>query len=307
MNQFWLKVTKTIRHHAYNTLIKIRGAWWDYARPVADRPIFIVSSSRSGTQMLYKTLSESSEIGSLQREIYSIWDSLHHPADKNWDTHTLTADDASQHDRDTITRYFYAHTGKTRFVDKNNQLGLAVPYLHALFPDATFVYIKRSPGDTLNSMIEGWKKPERFAKWSKALPDKIAVDAGVYTHWCFFLPDGWREYQQASVEEVCAYQYRSIHTALLEAKKNIPVSQWFEIFYEDIVNNPVTELRSLFQQLGLSFGGGIEKHAVNLLSKPYDSQFEIRLDKWLDSTHRARIERVLPSLNDIAQAMGYSS
>ena len=306
MNEFWLKVDKTVRHHAHNTLINIRSAWWGLSRPVADRPIFIVSGSRSGTQMLYKTLSESREIGTLQREIYPVWDSLHHPSDKNWDTHTLNADDASQHDRETITRYFYARTGKTRFVDKNNQHGLAVPYLHALFPDATFVYIKRSPGDTLNSMIEGWSKPER-STWSKELPDKIAVDRGVYTHWCFFLPDGWRDYRQASVEEVCAYQYRSIHGAILEAKKNIPASQWLEVFYEDIVNNPAAEIRALFNQLGLTFDERVESHTVDLLSKPYDSQFEIRLDKWLDSRHRTRIERVLPRLNDIAQAMGYAT
>ncbi len=306
MKDLWLKIDKTIRHHINNIRIIIRSAWWDYFRPLADRPIFIVSGSRSGTQMLYKTLSESSEIGSLQREIYSVWDRLHHPSDKNWDTHTLSADDACQHDRDTITRYFYARTGKTRFVDKNNQLGLAVPYLHALFPDAIFVYIKRSPGDTINSMIEAWSKPELFAEWSKELPDKIAIDDGSYTRWCFFLFDGWRKYRQASLEEVCAYQYRSIHSAILEAKKNIPASQWLEVFYEDVVNNPVLEIQNLYQKLGLSFDERVENHTVNLLSKPYYSQFEIRLDKWLDSAHRTRIERVLPSLNDIAQAMGYA-
>ena len=305
MNEFRLKVDKTVRHYAKKIKVNIRSAWWNYSRPAADHPIFIVSGSRSGTQMLYKTLSESREIGTLQREIYDVWDSLHHPSDKNWDTHTLNADDASQHDRDTITRYFYAHTGKTRFVDKNNQHGLSVPYLQALFPDATFVYIKRSPGDTLNSMIEGWSKPER-SEWSKALPDKIAVDEGVYTRWCFFLFEGWRSFQQARVEDVCAIQYRTIHSAILEAKKNIPASQWLEVFYEDIFTNPVVEIRSLFNQLGLTFDERIENHATNLLSKPYDPLYEIRLDKWRDSPHKTRIEHVLPGLNDIAQAMGYT-
>ena len=305
MNEFRLKVDKTVRYYANKIKVTIRSVRWDLSHPVADRPIFIVSGSRSGTQMLYKTLSESREIGTLQREIYAVWESLHQPADKNWATHALNAEDASLHDRETITRYFYAHTGKTRFVDKNNQHGLAVPYLHALFPDATFVYLKRSPGDTLNSMIEGWSKPERFAEWSKKLPDKIAIDGGAYTRWCFFLSEGWRDYRQASVEEVCAFQYRSIHAALLEAKKNIPASQWIDVFYEDIVNHPVVEIRNLFNQLDLAFDEPIESHTLNLLSKPYDSQFEIRLDKWLDSPHRTRIERVLPGLNDIAQAMGY--
>lgn len=305
MNEFWQNVDKTLRHQAHKNLVNMRCAWWDYTHPVADRPIFVVSGSRSGTQMLYKSLSESKEIGTLQREIYAVWDRLHKPSDKNWDTHALTAKDASEHDRALITRYFYSRTGKTRFVDKNNQHGLAVPYLHALFPDATFVYIKRNPGDTLNSMIEGWGKPEKFAEWSKELPGNIAIDNGRYTRWCFFLADGWRNYCQASVEEVCAFQYQAIHRAILDAKKDIPAAQWVEVFYEDIVKNPVAGMAHIFNRLELSFDDHLQAHAANLLGRPYDPLFEIRLDKWRDSPHRSRIERVLPQLKEISAAMGY--
>lgn len=306
MNEFWIKVDKTLRHHARQTVVGLRGFWWDRLRMPADRPIFVVSGSRSGTQMLYKTLSESKEIGSLQREIYAVWDKLHSPIDKGWNTHALNAEDASQYDRDFITRYFYAHTGKLRFVDKNNQHGLAVPYLHALFPDATFVYIKRNPGDTLNSMIEGWGKPERFATWSTELPEKIAIDDGRYTRWCHFLPDGWRNYRYSSVEDVCAFQYSAIHGAILDAKKQISEKQWIEIFYEDIVKNPVPEIRNLFQKLGLTFDAKLEAHAAQLLKKPYDPLFEIKLEKWREHSYREKIERVLPKVADIAGKMGYA-
>lgn len=305
MSVFWLKVDKTLRHHFKNTIVKLRGAWWDKTRVKAERPIFIVSGSRSGTQMLYKTLCESKEIGSLNREIYPIWDGLHKPADKNWDTHALGAGDASQYDRDVITRYFYSYTGKNRFMDKNNQHGLAVPYLHALFPDATFIYLKRSPGDTLNSMIQGWGMPERNATWALDLPDRVAVDQGRYTQWCFFVADGWREYLNANVEDVCAFQYRSIHSAILEAKKNIPSSQWIEIFYEDIVNDPVNNIADLFGRLGLTFDDRVKNHTSMLLDKPYDAFFEIRLDKWRSHQHKERIERVLPQVKEVASLMGY--
>ncbi len=305
MNEFWLKVNKTLRYHARQTVVDMRGFWWDQRRMPADRPIFVVSDSRSGTQMLYKTLSESKEIGSLQREIYAIWEKLHSPANKNWDTHALDATDASQYDRDFVTRYFYAHTGNLRFVDKNNQHGLAVPYLHALFPDATFVYIKRNPGDTLNSMIEGWGKPERFATWSTDLPENVAIDNGSYERWCHYLPDGWRDYLNSSVEDVCAFQYGAIHKAILSAKKNIPQDQWIEIFYEDVVKDSVVEIRKLFYKLGLIFNTRLEKNSANLLKKPYDPLFEIKLEKWREHRHRERIERVLPKVVDVAKEMGY--
>ncbi len=64
-----------------------------------------------------------------------------------------------------VSRYFHIGTGHRRFVDKNNQNGLAIPYLRALFPDAHFVYIKRGPGDNINSLIEGWRRPPAESRW----------------------------------------------------------------------------------------------------------------------------------------------
>lgn len=305
MGQFWLKVDKTLRHHARKTLADLRGAWWDRTRLPAERPVFVVSGSRSGTQMLYKSLTESSAIASLNREIYAVWDQLHHPSHKDWESHVLDAADASDTDRERITRYFYAHTGHTRFVDKNNQHGLAVPYLHALFPDASFVYIKRNPGDTLNSMIEGWGMPERFGNWSRELPARVEIDSGRYTRWCHYLPRGWRDYLKAPVEEVCAFQYEAIHRAILDAKGGIPAGQWVELFYEDVVRDPTASLSAVFDRLDLPFDDRLRNHARTLLDKPYDPLFEIRLEKWRQYAHAERIERVLPLLRTIARDMGY--
>lgn len=306
MSGLMSKIEKNVRHHAKRSVINLRGAWWDRVRPSAQRPVFVVSGSRAGTQMLYKTLSLSPGLGSLNREIYAVWDSLHSPADKQWASHALDASDASEADRATITRYFYAHTGRLRFVDKNNQHGLAVPYLHALFPDAHFVYIKRNPGDTLNSMIEGWHMPERFGAWSEALPAEVAVDDGRLTRWCFYLADGWRNYLNATVEDVCAFQYNAIHQAILAARTGVPGSQWTEVFYEDVLRDPIDTLRTVFGRLDLLFDEAMRTHAAQLVDRPYDALFEIRAGKWRDHRHRERIERVLPLVMPTARAMGYS-
>lgn len=305
LSDFWMKVDKTLRHHAARSRIGLREVQWNLTRPPARQPVFVVSCSRSGTQMLYKTLSQSREIGTLNREIYAIWSALHNPAHKGWESHVLTRDDASTSDREFITRYFFAHTGQHRFLDKNNQHGLAVPYLHALFPDARFVYIKRNPGDTLNSMIEGWHRPERYGSWAADLPAEVAIDGGRFTRWCHFLPEGWRDYLTASIEEVNAFQYASIHRAIREASCDIPSSQWHEVSYEDIVRDPVQANRQIFEHCDLPFTPEIEVQCRSLLDRPYDAFSEIRLDKWRDQRHRERIERVLPQLSDLAREMGY--
>lgn len=305
MSEFWLKVDKTLRHHSHAIARAARGAWWDVRRPRAVRPVFVVGCSRAGTTLVYKTFSESREIGTLQRETHDFWVDLHPLGQKHWDTHGLTAADASDVDRDIVTRYFYAWTGHSRFVDKNNQNGLCVPYLHALFPDAHFVFIKRSPGDNLNSLIEGWGKPDEFATWSDELKEHVAVEDGKYTKWCFFLADGWRNYLNAPIEEVCAFQYRAINQAILDAQSAIPAAQWSDVFYEDLVRDPVSGFRRLFQEAGLPFSADIHDHCAQVLAKPYNAFSEIRLDKWRDGRNWEKIERVLPEVRAVAQRMGY--
>lgn len=272
----------------------------------ASRPIFIIGCSRAGTTLVYKTFSESRELGSLQRETHDFWVDLHPLSKKNWDTHALGAADASAADCNAVTRYFYAHTGKSRFVDKNNQNGLCVPYLHALFPDAHFVYVKRSPGDNINSLIEGWSKPVEFATWSDTLPETVAIDGGQYTRWCFFLAEGWRDYLHAPIEDVCAFQYEAINRAILDARNTVPPAQWTDIVYEDLVRDPVGGFRRAFEDCGLKYTPAVEQHCAQVLSKPYNAFSEIRLDKWKDGRNRERIERVMGRVAAVAEEMGYT-
>lgn len=305
LRNFWLKVDKTVHHHSRQALRGLRGLWWDIARPETDRPIFVVGCSRAGTTVLYKTLAASAELSSLNRETHDFWVALHPLARKNWDTHALSAQDAAPKDRDTVARYFYAWNGNPRWIDKNNQNGLCVPYLQALFPKAIFVYIKRSPGDNINSLIEGWGKEGKFSTWSDALPARVEVGGGRYTKWCFFLSDGWRQYLKAPVEEVAAFQYRAMNEAIMVAKATVPADNWVEVFYEDLVRDPVAGFRTIFQSCQLQFDARLEDLCRNVLKTPYDAFGDIKLDKWRDGCNREQVEHVLPLVQATAVQMGY--
>lgn len=305
MGEFWYKVKKNLKYYADKAYRIVRMTWWNLSRLPAKRPVFIVGCSRAGTTLVYKTFSESSAIGSLNRETHDFWVDLHPLTNKYWDTHGLDVNDASVADRDFITRYFYAWTGRRRFVDKNNQNGLCVSYLYKLFPDAHFVYVKRSPGDNINSLIEGWGKPDEFATWFKQLPEKVAIENGRYTQWCFFLADGWRDYINASIEEVCAFQYNAINQAILDAKQAIPSAQWSEVFYEDLVRDPVNGFRKLFEACDLPFDTHMQTHSKNVLDTPYNAFSEIRLDKWKDGRNREKIDKVMPFVQMVSGKMGY--
>ncbi|NDP47630.1 MAG: sulfotransferase [Sulfuriferula multivorans] len=305
LNEFLNKVGKTLAFHSRQVQRRLRDMQWNRASRPAYRPIIVVGCSRAGTTLVYKTLSESKEIGSLQRETHDYWTDLHPPESKNWDTHALDAEDASAADRDTVSRYFYSWTGQHRWVDKNNQNGLCIPYLAALFPDAVFVYIKRSAGDNLNSLIEGWRKPGEFATWSADLPAKVSVEGNTLNQWCFFLAEGWRDYVNASVEEVAAFQYVAINQAILEAKASVPAGQWVEVFYEDFLRDPVATFRQVFEGCGLDFDSRLQTHCAGVLDIPYNAFSEIRRDKWKDGRNRDKIDRELPKVEEVAKRMGY--
>lgn len=299
------KIGKNLRHYGARALVEVRDAWGGVTGVSAERPIFVVGCSRAGTTLVYKTFSESREIGTLQRETHDFWAELHPPSERGWNTHGIEAEKASEEDRRHVSRYFYARTGNRRFVDKNNQNGLSIPYLRCLFPDAYFVYIKRSPGDNINSLIEGWKRPEEYAAWSRDLPVTVAVDAGRYTRWSFFLAEGWRDYREAPVEQVCAFQYRAMNEAILAARGGVLEGSWVELTYEDLLKDPVDGFRAAFESCDLTFTPDLQRHCETVLSRPYNAFSEVRRDKWRGSDNRERIEMVLPEVAAVAGVMGY--
>ena len=305
MNDFLTKVDKTLRYHLGQLARGVRGAVWDVRKPLATRPVFVVGCSRAGTTLVYKTLSETRQLHSLQRETHDLWAELHPLAERDWATHAVPPEQACQRDREIISREFYRQTGALEFVDKNNQNGLNVAYLHRLFPQAHFVYVKRNPGDNIHSLIEGWGKADEFATWSNELPYDVAVDHNRYRQWCFFLAEGWKALTHSSLEVVCAFQYRTMNEAILADKTLIPQSQWSEVQYETLVNDPVAGFGRLFDSIGLPFDRHMEAHCREVLSTPYNAFSEIRLDKWRGSHNAERIEQVLPEVTTVAQAMGY--
>ncbi|MBV1928448.1 MAG: sulfotransferase [Gammaproteobacteria bacterium] len=305
MKDFLYKVKKTAKYYEALSVVAIRKARFAIAPVSLAQPIFVIGCSRAGTTLVYKTFSESNELGSLQKETHDFWASLHPVAKRNWSSHEIPKTFACEEDAQQATRLFYTGTGRRRIVDKNNQNGLSVPYLYGLFPDAHFVFIKRNPGDNIESLIKGWGKNDEFGAWAADLPFSVGIDMGAYRQWCFFLAEGWRNYCQSSIEQVCAFQYESINRAILCARENIPVKQWHEVGYEDLLANPVNEFRCLFESCGLDFDSALERHCATVLDKPYNTFSDIGVDKWRKGVNRERVENALENLDDITVDLGY--
>ena len=305
MSDYKEKIFKTLAYYQKKALILWRTLRYQIKPVALVKPIFVVGCSRAGTTLIYKTFSQSHCLGSLHKETHDFWVQLHPLAERLWNTHAIDPILASEQDKKKVARYFYTETGKRRIVDKNNQNGLSVSYLYRLFPDAHFVFIKRNPGDNIDSLIHGWDKASEFATWSEELSETIQIDKGKYRQWCFFLADGWRQLTQAPIEEVCAFQYRMINEAILSAKALIPAEQWHEVSYEALINNPVLEFQKLFQACAVPFDKHMEIHCKAVLNKPYNTFSEIRVEKWKVGINQERISKILPSVENISRQLGY--
>ena len=111
-------------------------------------------------------------------------------------------------------RYFYQRLGAGWVLDKTCINVMRIPYLHALFPQAKFVFIQRDGRDNISSMMDGWRQgrtdgASSLSQFFGPFPEPVAINGGEFTDWAFFLAPGWRAYNRASLEEVCAFQWMS--------------------------------------------------------------------------------------------------
>ena len=287
--------------------LALRGRYWDLARSRAADPVFVVGCSRSGTTVTYETIAMSPRLLSFGHEIPEFWDSLWGPHHNRWESEAAGAEHALPAHRDAAQRYFFQSLGLGRVLDKTCINVMRVPYLHALFPNARFVYIHRDGRDNISSLMDGWLHDGHFAlgKLLGPFPCPVAIDGGAFHEWSFFLPPGWRDYNDAPLEEVCALQWLTANRLALEASRQIPPEQWIRLRYEDIFDRPRAMFREVFERLELPFDDAIERRCATLDTRPTSIvKGAPKKEKW-KAQHAAKIERILPRIRPMMVELGY--
>jgi hypothetical protein len=269
-----------------------------------ERPILLIGCPRSGTSALLQVLLRSPELGSVHNEGHILWQPYHHPRDRGWDSDALRAEDVTQRERDYIYLAIRLVVRDRRFVDKTPESCLRIPYLKALFPDATFLFLRRRAAENVNSLMEGWRARPRFVTYRLPEPlEGLGPLSG--DRWSFALIPGWRGLRHAPLEDICARQYIACNEAALDAREGIPASRWLDVAYEDLVDSPVETSERLFEGLGLDFGGEAREFAAALnrnlgptaLSPPMAG-------KWREQ-NREEIERILPLVAPTERRLGW--
>jgi hypothetical protein len=267
-----------------------------------ERPILLIGCPRSGTSALLGAFLRSSELATVQLEGHILWDEFHPRRQRESDT--LTADDVSDREREFVNLAISLFA-RGRFIDKTPENCLRIGYLDALFPDASFVFLRRRAADNVNSLIEGWRARPRFV--THRLPEPLRAIGPLDGHlWSFALVPGWRSLRDASLEEICARQYVTCNEAVLDAREAIGHERFVDTRYEDFVRAPVDELRRLFETLGLRLTPAVEQFARELDRRPSATALTPpRPEKWREQNPEA-IERILPLVAATERRLGYA-
>jgi hypothetical protein len=270
------------------------------------KPVIVLGCPRSGTTALLGLLLAGGALRSVQSEGHILWDEFHHPGRRGWDSDALDAGDVGERERAYVYTAIRLWTRGTRFVDKTPENSLRVPYLDVLFPDATFVFLRRRAADTVSSLMEGWRARPRFVKYR--LPVELTGLGELRGNaWSFVLVPDWRQLVNAPLEEVCARQYVACNEAVLAARENLDPARVVDVAYEDLLRTPVDEAARLYRALDLDFTAGARSHAEGLARKTSATALTApREDKWRESNAHA-IERIRPLVTDVERRLGYTT
>lgn len=115
--------------------------------------------------------------------------------------------------------------GDKKLLLKNPHSTARIRVLYEMYPNAKFIYIHRNPYDVFKSTLTLYNKAVRSQ----------------------FLQD----FSNEQLEELVIYCYEKMLTQYLAHKKYIPEDQLVEIGYSELVDNPLGELKRIYDRLGL--------------------------------------------------------
>jgi hypothetical protein len=270
--------------------------------PRFDRPIFIVSPPRSGSTLLFETLSGAPGLVTVGGESHALMESVPtvSPAAHGWESNRLTAVDADPATVALLRERFAQAlrtrdgappgSGPVRMLEKTPKNALRIPFLAAAFPEARFVYLYRDPRPTLASMIEGWR--------SGGFRTYPALPGWTGPTWSFLLTPGWRALIGAPLNHIVARQWAETTRILLDDLAALPADRWRVIRHEAFVAAPQAEISRLCASLDVAWDRNLGARlplARHTVSAPDAGKWRVHADAieataaiWGEQDARAR-------------------
>jgi hypothetical protein len=177
-------------------------------------------------------------------------------------------------------------SAQPRLFDASPRNALRVPFLDAVFGDATFAYVHRDPSVALAEALAIWESGE--AVTYPELPGWRGPA------WSFLLVPGWEELSGHELPEIVTEQWARTVGILLDDLEPLAPERWCVTEYESLLADPTGELARLFRFLGLPwearFTGPLARAARSRTAAPglsHRRELEPFLARTEESSRRA--------------------
>ena len=279
------------------------------------QPVFVLGNVRSGTSLLANLISA-------------------HPSTVMWHeprTLWLYADPGRRHDefdesdaservvryiRKRFLRYQESHGGR-RVVERTPQNVLKIRYVRAIFPDATYLYIVRSPLSYVSSVEGKWQKAVSARRMWRRFRETPTWQVPYYLRQVLTDQFNKRVLGRRYIR-VFGTRYRGIFEDLERLDVlTVAARQWsicsrvaerdlalfepgrvFRVRYEDLVDDPLPHLERICEHCGIAPTPGMRRMAEVVVDPA-------RQDKW-KRFDPAQLRAVLPELEVEMRRHGYA-
>jgi hypothetical protein len=259
------------------------------------RPIFIVSSPRSGSTFLFETMARAPDLFTIGGESHRVIENIPQfsvPA-RGFPSNRLDASDAAPGPVEQLAKAFYAElrdrdgrpaSGPVRMLEKTPKNALRVPFFDAAWPECEFVFLYRDVRETFASMAEAWgsggfRTYPRLPGWTGP-------------PWSMLLVPGWRDLIGLPLAEVIARQWATAMDILVDDLSALAPGRVHAIDYDKLRRDPQASIDRLASRLGFAWDVTLESQlplSAHTVSRPAP-------DKW-----RA-LEPVIESIWPIVEA-----
>jgi hypothetical protein len=280
------------------------------------RPIIIVGAGRSGTKMLRGILSSHSDVVCFPREINYIW----RHGNAEFPTDELT----TEHARPEVAAYIRyrfetlsAKNNGRRVIEKTCANSLRVEFVNAVFPEAYIIHLVRDGRAVAESARRRWlAKPEmrylleklrwvpvqdvpyyafRFLRYQIG---RVQLENGTQLSWGPRFAKLDTLTKEKSLIEVCGLQWQTCVKAASAALAQLPSKQVLTVKYENLVEDPVTISKHIFEHVQIPFLSESQTYVKNHIHPG-------NLDKWKQNLSSEELALLEPQIESELLKYGY--
>ncbi len=188
-----------------------------------------------------------------------------------------------------------------------------LPFLAQAFPNAKLrvLHLTRNAAASVNGLVDGWRFRGFFAHHAGPLDlagYSVPEQPWSRAWWKFDLPPGWQDWVGSSLVEVCGFQWRSAHGAVLDWLAEHPEAPCLRLAFERVVGSHSERLdtfTSMASWLGLPHDPTLDRLVASGLP-PIMATNRPRHRRWYDKAELLEPVLARGDTRAVLERLGYA-